>query len=149
MWLLVNHTKPTKILYWQNSGQLQNNTVNGTVSISINRVITKWKHGTSFQYASCKVLVASLRHCDLLVCDSTKCKFANCKIGKTFRLSVKVLNFSHKFLYDWTKHFLIWNKSWFDVSTQKGSVFDLSVYTEATRSYRRPPSCFPELLMKK
>ena len=67
MWLLVNHTKPTKILYWQNSGQLQNNTVNGTVSISINRVITKWKHGTSFQYVSCKVLVASLRHCDLLV----------------------------------------------------------------------------------
>ena len=52
MWLLVNHTKPTKSLYWNwhllragnykaASGQLPNNTVNGAMSISINRVITK------------------------------------------------------------------------------------------------------------
>ena len=56
MWLLVNHSKPTKTLYWnwyilragnyklasrklQNRGQLQNNTVNSAMSISINHVI--------------------------------------------------------------------------------------------------------------
>ena len=56
MWLLVNHTKPTNTLYWnwyllttgnyksaggqlQNSGQLQNNSVNGAMVITMNRVI--------------------------------------------------------------------------------------------------------------
>ena len=50
MWLLVNHTKPTSTLYLNQylltagnyksaSGQLQNNTVNGAISITINRVI--------------------------------------------------------------------------------------------------------------
>ena len=56
MWLLVNHTKPTNTLYWnqyflaasiyksaseklQNSEQLQNNTLNGAKSITINRAI--------------------------------------------------------------------------------------------------------------
>ena len=56
IWLLVNYTKPTNTLYWnwylsrvgnyksasgqlQNSGLLQNNVVNGAISISINRVI--------------------------------------------------------------------------------------------------------------
>ena len=49
-WLLVNHTKPTNTLYWNQyllttsnykstSGQLQNSTVNGAMSITINRVI--------------------------------------------------------------------------------------------------------------
>ena len=57
MWLLVNNTKPTSTLYWnyylltasnfklesgqlQKSWQLQNNTVNGAMLITINRVIT-------------------------------------------------------------------------------------------------------------
>ena len=38
MWLLVNHTKPTNsvlILIFFNSGQLQNNTVNDAMSITI------------------------------------------------------------------------------------------------------------------
>ena len=55
-WLLVNYIKPRNTLYWnqhlltagncksvssqlQNSGQLQNNTVNGEMTITINRVI--------------------------------------------------------------------------------------------------------------
>ena len=49
LWLLVNHTKPKntvlKLISFnsrqlQNSGQLQNNTVNGAMSITINCVIT-------------------------------------------------------------------------------------------------------------
>ena len=56
MWLPVNHIKPRNTLYWnktietvgnyksaskqlQNSGQLQNNTVNGAMLITINPVI--------------------------------------------------------------------------------------------------------------
>ena len=50
MWLLVNHTKPTKTLYWNlylltagsyksANRQLQNNTINGAMSITINHVI--------------------------------------------------------------------------------------------------------------
>ena len=51
MWLLVNHTKPTKVLYhnlgnyksgsgqFQNSQQLQNNTAKSAMLITINRVI--------------------------------------------------------------------------------------------------------------
>ena len=56
MWLLVNHTKPTKTLLWnyylltagnhksvsgqlQNSEQLQNHFVIGTILITINRLI--------------------------------------------------------------------------------------------------------------
>ena len=41
MWWLVNYTNPKNTLYWIsfNSGQLQNNTVNGAMSITINRVI--------------------------------------------------------------------------------------------------------------
>ena len=59
MWLLVNHTKPTNTLHWnyyiltagiyksaskqlQNSGRLQSNTINGVMSVAINRVINKW-----------------------------------------------------------------------------------------------------------
>ena len=58
MWLLVNYTKPTNTLYWnwyllragnykwasgllENSWQLQNNTVNGTMSKTPNRVINQ------------------------------------------------------------------------------------------------------------
>ena len=57
MWLLVNHMKPTNSLYWnwyflrtsnytsanrqlQKSWQLQNNAINGAMSISIDREIT-------------------------------------------------------------------------------------------------------------
>ena len=51
-WLLVNHTKPTNTLYWNQylltvgnykstSGQLQNNTVNGAMSIPTNCVINQ------------------------------------------------------------------------------------------------------------
>ena len=42
MWLLVNQTKATNILYQNisfNSGQLQNNTVNSAMLITINCVI--------------------------------------------------------------------------------------------------------------
>ena len=41
MWWLVNYTNPKNILHWIsfNSGQLQNNTVNGAISITINWVI--------------------------------------------------------------------------------------------------------------
>ena len=54
MWLLVNHTKPKdtvlKLIYFnsvllstsgqlQNSGQLENNSVNGAMLITMNRVI--------------------------------------------------------------------------------------------------------------
>ena len=51
MWLLVNHTKPTNVLYhnlgnyksgsgqFQNSRQLQNNTAKSAMLITINRVI--------------------------------------------------------------------------------------------------------------
>ena len=42
MWLLVNQTKATNILYQNisfNSGQLRNNTVNSAMSITINCVI--------------------------------------------------------------------------------------------------------------
>ena len=48
MWFLVNHTKPINTFELksasgklQNSGQLQNNTVNGVMSITVNRVIIK------------------------------------------------------------------------------------------------------------
>ena len=58
MWLLVNHTKPTNTLYWnwylltagnyklasgqlENTGQLQNNSVNGAMSKTTNRVINQ------------------------------------------------------------------------------------------------------------
>ena len=50
MWLMINHTKPTSTLYWNlylltagnykpASGQLQNNSVNGAVLITISSVI--------------------------------------------------------------------------------------------------------------
>ena len=50
MWLLVNHIKPTNTLYWNYClltadnhksarGQLQNNSINGAISITIKRVI--------------------------------------------------------------------------------------------------------------
>ena len=56
MWLLVNHTKPTNILYWnkyllkvgnyksaswqlEKSRQLQNNTINSAMLITTNQVI--------------------------------------------------------------------------------------------------------------
>ena len=53
MLLLVNHIKLTKTLYWNwyllragnyksASRQLQNNTVNGAMSVSINHVINLW-----------------------------------------------------------------------------------------------------------
>ena len=50
MWLLVNHTEPTNTLYWNNyiltvgiyksaSRQIQNNSVNGAMLITMNRMI--------------------------------------------------------------------------------------------------------------
>ena len=52
MWLLVNHTKTLLFLdvsdggQLQISGQLNNNTVNGAMPITINRVIRNeiWRH---------------------------------------------------------------------------------------------------------
>ena len=55
MWLLVKHAKPTNTLYWSSylleagnyksaSGQLQNNSVNGTMLITINHVISTSNH---------------------------------------------------------------------------------------------------------
>ena len=50
MWLLVTHTKPTNTLHWKQyiltvgnyksaSGQLQSNSVNDVILITVNRVI--------------------------------------------------------------------------------------------------------------
>ena len=69
MWLLVNHTKLSNILHWnqylltagnyksatvqlQNRGQLQNNTINGAVVITINCVIRSeiWRRSLRLQF---------------------------------------------------------------------------------------------------